>query len=58
MRASLHVSPMFAARRLKGATWLVFATEERAGVLDSTSSILTERTSDKVRHWVAAAEDW
>ncbi|MGE4617064.1 MAG: hypothetical protein AAEJ43_08600, partial [Gammaproteobacteria bacterium] len=29
-----HISPAFVARWFKGAAWLAFATEERAGVVD------------------------
>ncbi len=32
---SLHFSPPFVARRFKGAAWLAFVTEERAGIVDT-----------------------
>jgi hypothetical protein len=35
---SPHFSPPFVAKRLKGAVWLAFATEERAGIVDTMSS--------------------
>ncbi|MCZ6772650.1 MAG: hypothetical protein O7G83_11845 [Proteobacteria bacterium] len=55
---SSHFSPAFVARWFKGAAWLVFAIEERAGVVDTTSSIPTERTPVRACHGAAAAEGW
>ncbi len=41
--ASPHYSPGFVASRFQGACRVGFATEERAGVVDTTSSAPTER---------------
>jgi len=40
--ASPDFSPAFVARWFKGAAWLAFATEDRAGVVDTTLSSPTE----------------
>jgi len=40
--SSLHFSPPFVARRSKGVAWVAFATEERAGIVDTLSSTPTE----------------
>ena len=40
--SSPHFSPGFVARRFKGAAFLAFATEGRAGVVDTTLSSPTE----------------
>jgi hypothetical protein len=53
---SPHFSPGFVARRFKGARWLAFATEGRAGVADTTLSSPTERKPDRACHGAVAAE--
>ncbi len=74
MTAGLHFSPASVARRFKGAAWLAFATEGTRtsagmheveqcrsncrGVVDTTSSIPTERTPDRACHWAAAVGGW
>ncbi len=45
-------------RRIRGAPRLAFATEERAGIVDTMSSTLTERKTDLARAWSVAVEDW
>ena len=40
--ASPHCSPPFVARRRKGAAWVAFATEVRAGIAGTMSSTPTE----------------
>jgi hypothetical protein len=55
---SLHISPGLVARRIRGAAWLAFATEERAGVVNTPSSTPTERKPARACHWTVAVEAW
>jgi hypothetical protein len=55
---SPHFSPGFVARRFKGARWLGFATEGRAGVADTTLSSTSERKPDRACHGAVAADAW
>ena len=55
---SPHFSPGFVARRFKGAVWLAFTTESRAGVVDTTLSSPTEGTPDRACHCAVAVEAW
>ena len=56
--ASPHFSPPSVARRIKGAAWVAFATEERAGIADTMSSTPTERKPARACHWNVAVEGW
>ena len=56
--ASPHFSPPFVARRYKGAAWVAFATEERAGIVDTMSSTPTERKPARACHCTVAVEGW
>ena len=58
MEASPHFSPPFVTRRFKGASRLVLATKERAGVLGSTLSTPTELKPAGACHWAGAVEGW
>jgi hypothetical protein len=56
--ASLQFSPGLVARRFKGAVWLAFPTEGRAGVVETTLSSPTEGKPSRACHWAVAAEAW
>jgi hypothetical protein len=41
-RVNPYIAPVPVARLTRSASWLVFATEERAGIVDTMSSTPTE----------------